>query len=398
VTFDLNNDAFIQNPYPTYEKLRRLKEPVWVKQAEGISDIKSVLLFSRYDDAVAIYKESHKISSDMFRVREDNKENTFFNHMMGSDGEKHKRLRSSVSDYFTTSHIKKINPIITKICDNLIDEMLAKDSQIDLVDEYAEKIPVLVIANLLGMSDADLTQMRKWSKLIGGGVDTISSTLDDIAATQIALIEFMGYVREYIDFRKKHPKDEMIDHLIVQERNKILSESELCSMIAFLFAAGHETTINSIGNGIWLLLTHPEQLSRMKNDFLLLPNAVEEVFRFESPLQRSSFRMAIEPVTINGYLIEPGTQISVMLGAANRDETIFEKADKFNILRSPNPHIAFGIGTHNCLGKQLARVEANIAFKRLFERLPNMKLMTSDPEWSRRSLFRGLIKLEVKPK
>jgi pimeloyl-[acyl-carrier protein] synthase len=395
MNINLLSDAFLQDPYPTYAELRALHEPIWVKQAEGISDIESVLMFSRYEDAVAIYKESQKISSNMFKVREKNEENTFFDHMMGSDGEKHKRLRSSVSEYFNSSNIEKFKPIIRQICDDLIDKMVIEHESIDLVADYAEKIPVLVIANLLGMGDADLVQMRRWSKIIGGGVDTISSSLDDINATKIALKEFLYYVKDYINFRKSHRKNEMIDYLIDLERQKILNESELYSMISFLFAAGHETTINSIGNGFWLLLTHPDQLRMIHNNFSLMSNAVEEIFRFESPLQRSSFRIAIEPVVINGFNVDPGTQISVILGSANRDETIFENADTFNILRSPNPHLSFGLGSHNCLGKHLARVEANIAFEHLLKRLPNMSLISSKPTWSRRSLLRGLTKLEV---
>lgn len=399
MNLNLNDKEFINNPYPTYKKLRDLSEPIWIKQAEGISNVKSILLFSKYEDAIEIYKESKKISNDMFRVREFNEANTFFNHMMGSDGKKHKRLRSSVSDYFRVSHLEQLKPIISKICSDLAVEIINKsknNESIDLVNDYAEKIPILVIANLLGMTDSNLVKMRKWSKIISRGIDTISSTVEDIEKTKIAIQEFMNYIKEYIVYRKNDSTDTMIGHLISLEKNKVLSENELISMISFLFVAGHETTINSIGNGLWLLLSHPEQLQMIKNDNSLLPNAVEEIFRFESPIQRSSFRMSVESIIINGFLIEPETQISIAIGSANRDEKIFKDPDKFDILRTPNPHIAFGVGVHNCLGKHLARIEAALSIECFINNFSNLELISSKPNWDGRSLLRGLKDLKVK--
>ena len=399
MNLDLNDIEFINNPYPTYKKLRELNEPIWIKQAEGISNVKSILLFSRYEDALEIYKESKKISNNMFRVREFNEKNLFFNHMMGSDGEKHKRLRSSVSDYFKVSHLEQIKPIISNLCNDLAIEIINKGKNgedIDLVNDYAEKIPILVIANLLGMTDCDLIKMRKWSKTISRGIDTISATLEDTEKTKIAIQEFMTYLKEYISYKKNHPKDSMIGHLISLEKNKVLSENELISMVSFLFVAGHETTINSIGNGLWLLLSHPEQLEMIKNDKSLLSNAVEEIFRFESPIQRSSFRMSVEPVIINGFSIDPETQISIAIGSANRDENIFKNPEKFDILRTPNPHIAFGAGVHNCLGKHLARIEASLSIECFIKNFPNLELLSSKPNWDGRSLLRGLKDLKVK--
>jgi len=166
-------------------------------------------------------------------------------------------------------------------------------------------------------------------------------------------------------------------------------------MTAFLLFAGHETTINLIGNGLWLLLSHPEQLQLLLEDSSLLPQAVEEILRYESPEQRTSFRIVLEPLEINGITMNPGDQIGVMIGSANHDEKEFENPELFDIQRKPNRHLAFGMGIHNCLGKTLARVEAQIAFAKLLEYLPALKLQETIPSWRKNSFFRGLKELKV---
>lgn len=392
---DIQNEDFIQNPYPFYQKMRSIKEPIKVKQPEGLSSIENLLLFSRYEDAIAIYKETKKISNDVFRVRENNETNTIFKHMVNSDGEDHSRLRASVSKYFTLDHIRHLENIIQTICDDLIDKIIQKNGKVDLIAEYAEKIPLLVIAKHLGMDDADLDKLRKWTKIIGSGLDVVSATQKDVQNAQAVLLEFLAYIKAYVENRKKHPKNLLIDDLIKNEKEGIYNQQELYSMIAVLFIGGHETTINLIGNGIWLLLSHPQQLAMIKKDFDLIPNAIEEILRYETPVQRSSFRITVEPVEINGFFIEKNTPISIALGSVNRDEKIFNNPDKFDILRSPNPHLSFGFGMHNCLGKHLSKFETKIAFERLFTRLDDIKLLSKVPNFSKKTLFRGHEKLEV---
>ena len=195
--------------------------------------------------------------------------------------------------------------------------------------------------------------------------------------------------------RADTPDDSMLSHLIDAHKQGAITLKELSGMVSFLLLAGHETTINLISSGLWLLLKHPEQSQLLRSRGDLLPSAVEEILRFESPAQRSTFRIATDPVEIGGFLVEPGQQISVIIGAANRDEAEFHNPGVFDIRRTPNRHLAFGQGVHSCLGKGLARAEARIAIGKIIEHLPSLRLVESTPLWRKNSFFRGLASLPV---
>ncbi len=393
VESDFSNPDFLENPYPYYAKLRALNKPVWVPQpTEMPSSSKGIWFFSRYEDAVAIFKQSTSISNNIFKVLPKSDTNPFFMHVLNSDGADHTRLHRLVNRFFTTKYIKNIEPHIEAVIKNLIDAIEKKET-VDLISDFAEKIPFGVIANLIGIPVADMEKIREWTIDISDGLDTILINEDRLKKREEALFNFVNYLRQLVKKEDEIDSKSLLYSLIQAEKEGHLEKDELLGMVGFFLVSGHETTISLIGNGLWLLLSHPEQWQLLHNDPEMIPSAIEEILRFESPLQRSSFRIVEKAVEINGTKLEPGEQISVLIAAANHDENIFEHAEKFDIQRDPNPHLAFGLGVHNCIGRHLARVEARIAFEKIIEHFPSMHLQNMKPKWKKNTLSRGLIEL-----
>lgn len=386
---------FVKNPYPYYAKLRAMNKPLWVEQPKAMSSSsKGIWLFSRYEDAISILKESQSISNDASKVRQENETSPFFKHMLNRDGIDHNRLRGLVNKFFSMKHIESIDMQICRVIDTLLDEMEKKEN-IDLIRDFAEKVPFGVIANIVGIPVSDMPKVRKWIIDIGNGFDTMLVNEEIAKKQHSALLAFLEYLRELIKNEEQFDEKSMINSLLHDQREGSISEDELIGMIGFILGAGHETTIGLIGNGLWLLLSHPDQWQILVDDPSMIPQAIEEALRFESPLQRSNFRITEENVNINGFEVKAGEQISVIVSSANRDETVFENADSFDIQRNPNPHIAFGVGLHNCLGKHLARVEVKIAFEKLIARFPRIKLESNIPQWRYNTFFRALDELRV---
>jgi len=393
--FDFNDSEFIKDPHPFYAKLRASKKPLWVPQRSDMpTSSNGIWFFTRYEDCVAILKDSTSISNDMYKSLLKSNTNPFFTHMLNRDGEDHTRLRGLVNQFFSTKYIENMESHISNIVEKHIDRMLKK-KEVDLISDFAEKIPFDVIANIIGIPGSEMPQIRKWALDIGNGFDTLTVNQEMIQKQHQALLLFLDYLRVLCKDKERIQENTVLYSLIQAKKEGHLSEDELLGMLGFLLISGHETTIALIGNGLWLLLSHPEQWQLLVKEPGLIPKAIEEVLRFESPLQRSSFRMVTEAVDINGNLMKPGEQISVVISSANRDETIFKEPDRFDIQRDMNPHIAFGLGVHNCIGKQLARVEARIAFEKIIACYPHMKLKSDIPQWRRSTFFRGLETLYV---
>ena len=389
----LDNSSFLENPYPYYEKLRATDKPYF---APNLQDCKSegMWLFSRYEDAVVIFKETSKISKEIRFHRPQGMSSVFDLNMLSRDGIDHSRLRALITKYFSFKYIDGLKENISIIAQELIDNLKNK-KEIDLIRDLAEPLPLITIVDIMGVSRDDVPQIRKWSLSIGNGFDSLFASEYVLEQQKIALKEFFHYIEDLLKAKKDTKDDKIICSLINAHQKNELSYDELVSMIGFLLLAGHETTINLIGNGLWLLLSHPDQLQLLKNDMNLLPLAVEEILRYESPSQRSTFRIALEPIEINGTKINKGDQFAAFIGSANRDKKEFENPEKFDITRDPNRHLAFGIGIHNCLGKTLARVEAQIAFQEVLEYLSDLKLQETIPLWRKNSFFRGLKELKV---
>lgn len=393
MVLNLNHPEFFQDPYPYYAALRAQREPLWLPLShDEDNSSKGVWLFSRYSDAMSIFKQSSRVSKNIRSIRSPDAATAFDLHMLHRDGQDHLRLRRLVSDFFSVQYLRRLEPRMRTIAKELALEV-RQAGQADLIAKLAEPMPLRLIAELIGVPQDDMPRVRKWSLALGEGFDSVRMSSDIRARQREALLGFLEYLRGLIEDKRHAPDHSLLSFLIGAEQDGHLSEDELLAMIGFLLFAGHETTVNLIGNGLWLLLTHPEQWQQLQREPSLIPSAVDEILRYESPEQRTSFRIVVEPMDIEGTRMEPGQQVSVIIGAANRDETEFENPEVFDVRRSPNRHLAFGSGIHNCLGKTLARLEARIAIAAVLEELPNLRLMDTLPAWRENSFFRGLSSL-----
>lgn len=289
--------------------------------------------------------------------------------------------------------VERLRPRIEAIADELIDAVEDR-GQMNLVDEFAFPLPIVVIAELLGIPPADRDRFRSWSSVV------VTPALDPEAQERAirASREFHAYLSALFEERRARPRDDLVSGLVqVEDGGDALSEGELFGMVVLLIVAGHETTVSLIGNAVVTLLEHPDVLERLKLDPSRMAAAVEEVLRFDSPVERTLPRWARVDVELGGQTIRAGDPVIAVLGAANRDGGRFEDADAFALSRDDNKHIAFGRGSHYCLGAPLARLEAEIALSTLFRRLPGLRLTVGRDElaWRPIPIFRSLVALPV---
>jgi cytochrome P450 len=282
----------------------------------------------------------------------------------------------------------------------LVDELLARMAELgefDYIAEFAAKIPVEVIGNLLAVPREQRGPLRGWSLAILGALEP-KPTPEMLARGNRAVREFLAYLEQLVAERRRRPGDpetDVLTRLIQGEPDgERLSEKELYHQCVFLLNAGHETTTNLLGNGLWLLMTHPGEFARLRADPALLPTAIEEMLRYDGPIQLNNRRL-VAPMQIGGVALEPGTSITIAIGAANRDPRQFPDPDRFDVGRKPNRHVAFGHGDHACSGMNVARMEARIAFSRLLARFARIE-PAGEPERDRRIRFRGFARLPVR--
>ena len=396
MSLNLNHPEFFQNPYPYYAQLRSTGRPFWLPH-EQESSSQGVWLFSRYADALAIFKQTTAISKNIRAIRPPGTSTPFDLHVLHRDGADHLRLRRLVADYFSIQHLNHIESRIQNVADALVRGMKEKCA-FNLIADFAEQMPLLTIANLIGVPAEDMPQVRTWSLALGDGFDSVLTTREVIERQKHALLAFLDYAREMIETKRRHPDNSLLGYITAAEKEGEITHDELIAMTGFLLFSGHETTINLIGNGLWLLLSNPDQWRLLQREPKHMSSAIEEILRYESPEQRTSFRITVEPLEINGARMEPGQQVGIIIGAANRDDEEFANPDIFDIRRNPQRHLAFGLGIHNCLGKTLARTEARIAFSKIIEHLPTLRLVESRPSWRKNSFFRGLESLPARLK
>ncbi len=288
--------------------------------------------------------------------------------MLNHNPPDHTRLRRLVTAAFTRRRIEQLAPRIQQITDELLDAMAAA-TQVDLIDAFAYPLPLTVICELLGVPADRRTEFHTWSPIMVTGV---LAGPDVFVAAATAMV---SYLRELIEAKRAAPTDDLLSALVaVRDGEDRLSEDELTSMVFLLLVAGHETTVNLIGNGVLALLTHPEQLALLRTQPDRLPAAVEELLRFDGPLQVATFRWTAEPVEIGGVTIPAGEIVVPGLLAANRDPACTAQPDALDITRTDNPHLTFGHGIHHCLGAPLARLEGRIALGTLLARFPRLRL------------------------
>ncbi|MFY1691562.1 cytochrome P450 family protein [Plantactinospora sp. WMMB782] len=314
-------------------------------------------------------------------------------HMLALDPPDHTRLRRLVSGAFTARRVAALRPRIEELAEQLLDDV-GDAGQVDLIDRFAFPLPIQVICELLGVPAEDQADFRAWT-------DAIVSGPMNPAGLAPALTAIVGYIRTLLAAKREQPADDLLSALIaVHEQGDRLTDDELVSMVYLFLIAGHETTVNLIGNGMLVLLAEPERWARVAAEPELLPGTIEEILRYEGPVQNASFRTAMEPVELGGRTIPAGARVLVALLAANRDPERFPEPDRLDLDRPATPNLAFGHGIHYCLGAPLARLEGQIAFGALARRFPGMRLAVPPEEigWRPSLLLRGLSTLPVRPR
>jgi len=367
---DFTEQSFIANPYPELAKLRSLDKPLWDSNLE-------LFLAAKFDDANEVLR--NKSLGRIYQERTPENEWQVFNWLhadsiLDSEPPKHTRLRSLVAKAFNRHRIEGLRPEIERITQQLLDAIEAKGGSFDLIADYAEPLPVKVIASLLGFPDKDEHLLRPWSQAIVKMYE-VNPSVEQQDAAKKAGAEFADYVHRLMEERKANPGEDLISELAqVEESGEKLSTHELIATCVLLLNAGHEASVNGFGNGMVAAFNNPSQWELLKKDPLAIAEtAIEEFIRFDSPLQFFE-RTATSETEIGGAVIKPGQKIVSLLGSANRDESTFANATAMDLRRDPNPHIGFGAGIHFCLGAPLARLEMSISLPMLFQRFPQLEL------------------------
>ena len=390
---DLDDPAVVADPYPAFARARAVAPVQW---HEGLG------LWLAFTHAAANAVLRDRRLGRIWRDREPAERFGSFNlihrnAILEMEPPDHTRLRRLISTAFARGHVERLRPWVQELARDLVDAMVERSGgsePVDVLTGMAEQLPVDVIAELLGVPHADRPLLRPWSNAIVKMYEYGRTTeLED--AAERAAAEFVAYLRELAADRRRSPGEDLISHLVAVRDGDgdRLSEDELVTTCILLLNAGHEATVNVSGNGLLALLQHPDQLQRLRADPGLLPTAIEELMRFDSPLQLFE-RTATEDVEVGGVTVTRGQKIAALLGAANRDPAVFAGADTLDVGRADNPHISFGAGIHFCIGAPLARVELQASFGALLDRTSSLELArpaTRRPEF----VIRGLRDLPV---
>jgi cytochrome P450 len=390
--FNPMDPEFLADPYPTYHRLRD-EDPVHHSPMD-------FWVLTRYEDVAAVLRDPRFIKEPLVSMVA-----ARFGvsvppgvglSMLDRDPPDHTRLRSLVSKAFTPRVVEGLRPRIQKMVDELITRAEAVGTM-DLIEEFAYPIPVNVICEMLGVPVEDHERFKGWSLDIARGLDSVWLPPEsEIPKRSGAARHAIGdYMRGLIAERRASPRGDLLSALIAaEEAGDKLSEDELIATCILLLIAGHETTVNLIGNGTLALLRHPEELRRLRETPGLITSAVEELLRYDGPVQRTA-RITSTAVTIGGRTIPKGEMVMPFIGAADRDPSQFPDPDRLDLGRADNRHIAFGWGIHFCLGAPLARVEGQIAIDTLVRRLPRLALVNDEPEHRQSLTLRGLKALPV---
>ena len=399
MTLDTTSAQFRHDPYPTYATLRK-NEPVPLINEVTMG---KAWLVTRYDDVVTVLKDP-RFSNDSRKTATEVRKtpwwmprvmSTFKDTMLLADDPDHRRLRDLVHKAFTPRRLQEINARIEIITDELLDGMAHKQS-IDLIHDFALPIPLTVISDMMGVPQKDRLKFHRW---MGTFLEISAGSKLQMLGKIANMMQMYQFFKAMISLRRKDPQDDLITALVQAEQDgDRLSEDELIAMIFLLLLAGHETTVNLIGNGTLALLENPDQLHKLQQQPELMDSAVEELLRYTNPVEQPAPRYALEDVELSGQKIPRGGRVLVGIASANRDESAFPNADQLNIERTPNKHLAFGLGIHYCLGAPLARMEGKIGLQKLIARYPNMQLgVTSDEvQWRTSMAVRGLKMLPVR--
>ncbi len=395
-----NSPEFRDDPYPFYAQLR--EDTPRLRTGYGL------WFLSTYTDTAAVLRDPHNSSDEKHsalydfyveQARERGRELAVFDIpvMLFMDPPDHTRMRGLVQQAFTPRMVEQIRPRAQQIVDELLDATVERGEQFDVVEDLAYPLPVTIICELLGVPVADHERFSEWSRSLSRAIDPGAIRSVELEAEiAVAGIAFYEYFDALLSERRKSPGDDLLSALIAAEaEGDRLNEQELFGSALLLLIAGHETTVNLIGNGTFALLQHRAEFERLRDDPSLTRTAVDELLRYDSPIQMTQ-RVALEPFRLaDGELVAPGEQMIMLLGAANRDPAAFETPDRLDIGRADaRRHHAFGGGIHHCLGAALARVEGEVALGTLVRRFPDLE-PAGAPERRPNFTLRGLAKLPV---
>ncbi|MFP6695913.1 MAG: cytochrome P450 [Alphaproteobacteria bacterium] len=403
--FDLKTRAAINDPAPIFAAMLA-EQPVhysaglkgWV--VADYDNVKLALTDERFSvekmspfaDHMAAGKDAHKIKK-LAQV--------LGGWMVFKDPPAHTRLRQVLQQPFKPREMEKLRGEVIRIADEVASEMAQQAGEIvDFMTAFANPLPARVIAVLIGVDTAMVPQLTAWSSDIAKFVFSARDTPDKYSRAHGALVEIEAFYREVIADHRVRPRDDMLSRMIAHDRGDMadgapLTDDEIVSMMILFLFAGHETTANLIANGLVALLANPAQLARLRDDFSLLPGAVEEFLRYQGPVQ-TIVRIAKEDIELGGQGIKAGERVFALLGASHRDLSMFRDAHEVDIARVQNPHVAFGFGIHMCIGAPLARIEGQEAFRVLLSRFEDFQLAAGELTWRDDFVTRGLEKLPLK--
>lgn len=420
---NLQREEIRTNPYPFYEKLRD-QDPIHWDEELGFwvftryADIDSLYTDARFSRAQGLMRNFQRLPESERQIVEP-VYHSFSKTVFYSDPPYHTHLRGLMNHAFTPRRVERLRPYVQRTVNELVDSAQSNSGTVDVIHNLAYPLPVMVIAELLGLPASDRERFKQWS-------DDLFAILGTVRSKPIHLLEraaqsrdeMTGYVKDLSRKRREHPQDDLLTALLAmtedsldfshshgpssslamgeqaREASSMLTEEELVSNINILLSTGHETTTHLIGNGLLALLQHPKQMQLLHVQPTLLASAIEEMLRYDSPVQ-ITYRSTLEDANIHGRLIRKGDLVNTVLGSANRDPGRFSNPDHFDITRNEGRHLGFGVGIHFCIGAPLVRLEAEVVFETLLRRFPRISLATETLEWQEHPIFRGLKSLLV---
>ena len=381
-----------QNPYPAYAALRR-------KGQAHRSQSMNAWAFPRHREVDLILRDWQRFSNDGRKAAPDPGLRTTIpdpgtRSLLSLDPPEHRRLRTLVSKAFTPRAVKALEPHVRNLMHDLLDEV-GDPSGFDLMEAVGKPLPLIVIAEMLGVPAGDRARFRAWGDRRSRIMEPSIST-EERADAVLAADQLDGYFATVIEQRRADPREDILSALVLaEEQGERLNGTEMLALLRQLLVAGNQTSANLIGNGMLALLRHPDRLERLRNDPSLIPQAIEELLRYDSPVQ-VVLRRALEDCEVNGFPLQRGDDIVLMLGAANRDPARFENPDLLDFGRADRGHLSFGYGIHACIGATLARLEGRVAIEVLLERFPTIRLADPDPPFHSSIVLRGLRSLPIR--
>ncbi|ANW19488.1 cytochrome P450 [Streptomyces clavuligerus] len=395
--FEPWSPAFVADPYPAYQRLRETGRVHWFEPTRQWlvphhEDV-SALLRDRRLGRTYLHRFTHEEFGRTAPPAAHEPFHTLNDHgILDLEAPDHTRIRRLVTKAFTPRTVSALEPTVRRLAAELVDGVKRAGGG-DLLADVAEPLPVAVIAEMLGIPESDRALLRPWSADICGMYE-LNPSEETARRAVTASLEFSAYLRELIAERRTRPGDDLITALIAaHDEGDRLSEQEMISTCVLLLNAGHEATVNTTANGWWTLFRHPDQLAALRADHTLLPTAIEELMRYDTPLQMFE-RWVLDDIEIDGTVIPRGSELALLFGAANRDPARFPSPDTLDLTRADNPHVTFGAGIHFCLGAPLARIELAASFGELLRETPTLRL-AAEPQWKPGYVIRGVHALPV---